>query len=125
MTRREAVDPENKARPGKGGRVFTGSGLWKALGVALALLLLTSFWLARRAPGRWEPRLTLPAPAGGTGLAFSPDGGHLVSTNGGAASLWDVTTGTRSATFVAGSGDTLLSVAFSPNGESVAVGGYG
>ena len=54
-----------------------------------------------------------------TSVAFSPDGNLLATgSNGGKANLWDVATQQKTATFGIG-----RSVAFSPDGASVAVGG--
>jgi serine/threonine protein kinase len=58
-----------------------------------------------------------------TAIAFSPDGKTLAATdNSGHVYLWDVTTGSQTATFTDSGSDGAYSVAFSPDGKIVAAG---
>ena len=58
-----------------------------------------------------------------TAVAFSPDGKTLAATdNSGHVYLWDVATGSQTATFTNSGSDGAFSVAFSPDGTIVAAG---
>ena len=58
-----------------------------------------------------------------TAIAFSPDGKTLAATdNSGHVYLWDVATGSQTATFTDSGSDGAYSVAFSPDGKIVAAG---
>ncbi|HMD22579.1 MAG TPA: protein kinase, partial [Streptosporangiaceae bacterium] len=58
-----------------------------------------------------------------TAVAFSPDGKTLAATdNSGHVYLWDVATGSQTATFTDSGSDGAFSVAFSPDGTIVAAG---
>ena len=58
-----------------------------------------------------------------TAIAFSPDGKTLAATdNSGHVYLWNVATGSQTATFTDSGSDGAFSVAFSPDGKIVAAG---
>jgi WD40 repeat protein len=66
-----------------------------------------------------QPWGALPRPP----LAYSPDGKLLVTTGKKGMILWEVTTGKRLYTLVAGEVQRTLAVAFSPDGHRLAVAG--
>ena len=69
--------------------------------------------------GTQVAELTGPAP----GIAFTPDGAQLATINGAAILLWDVATGDMIQEITSDEAEILLSIAFSPDGSLMAVGG--
>jgi WD40 repeat protein len=80
----------------------------------------------------WDPTTgdTLEDPgfsAGASDVAFSADGALIASAagDGGSAEVWDTATGMSIATFDSAPGNEDFSVALSPDGHLLAVGGFG
>jgi WD40 repeat protein len=74
------------------------------------------------ATGQPEQTLALPGAAGGTSVAFSPDGRTLAASDGQAVTLWDVTdlAHPRIVSTLAGATRDLTTLAYSPNGTVIA-----
>jgi hypothetical protein len=76
-------------------------------------------------PAHLPAALTDPGSQGLTSVAFSPHAAILATGDGnGHAYLWNLATGTKSATFTDPSGAVVESVAFSPGGAFLAIGDF-